>query len=89
MELAVRMGACSDSGTSGEESSDDDGNPGPGQPVQLIPESVIEDLLRRNQQRQANSRNNDQMAGVRSEQRPNAEEEDQPREREPKRRRFD
>ena len=83
MELAVRMGACSDSGTSGEESSDDDGNPGPGQPVQL-PESVIEDLLQRNQQRQA-----DQMAGVGSEQRPNAEEEDQPREREPKRGRFD
>ena len=39
---------------------------------QLIPESVIEDLL---QQRQANSRNNDQMAGVGSEQRPNAKEE--------------
>ena len=41
MELAVRMGACSDSGTSGEESSDDDGNPGPGQPDQLTIDSRI------------------------------------------------
>lgn len=90
MELAVRLGVSSDSGTSGEEPSDrdDDGNPGPARPVQFIPESVIEDLLRLREQRQANSSNNDQMAGVGSERRPNNEEEDQPREREPKRRRL-
>ena len=67
---AVRLGVSSDSGSDG----DDDGNAGP---VQFIPESVIEELLRRSEQRQANSRNNDQI-GVGSERR----HEDQPRERE-------